>query len=417
MLFAVVFGGVALATARRASYGIAALILLQPFALAHYLAGTTITLPKVALVGVLLGLVPHARWKEALGARSVRAILIALAVLTCLVAASGLDALHRDAVLRETLKWIEYSAIFVAVCLAYERDPNDALLVRCWIAVTLIVTVAALAQEFAGAPSGTVISGHVVPRIAGPLEGPNQLAGYLESSLAILCAWYRRERVIAVTIGIALCALALTFSRGGIVATCVLLGVILWARGWTRAILAPISCGAVAGALLVWLWITLAHLPRTLPSFSLSPAPIYAGGVGYRAELWHAAIMLWQRHPLLGVGAGNYQLELGSAGLQGVRTHANSWYLQALVEGGILLFLATLALLATILATLGRRIREAKPWQLAAYAASLAFVVHQLVDYLVFYPKVAGAWWIVVALGASAMRRSCYNVRPVWDRD
>ena len=76
------------------------------------------------------------------------------------------------------------------------------------------------------------------------------------------------------------------------------------------------------------------------------------------AELYSAAVRLWLAHPFLGVGAGNFELEISETGIYGVRTHANSWYLQSLVEGGIPLAAATLALVAVALTTFARRLRD-----------------------------------------------------------
>lgn len=139
-------------------------------------------------------------------------------------------------------------------------------------------------------------------------------------------------------------------------------------------------------------------------------ASLYAGGVGNRAELWHAAWRMWRDRPILGIGAGNFEFALPIYGVSGVRTHANSWYLQSLAEGGVVLFAATLALLAAIFASVTgkdplRRWRNGSPWILAAFAASLALVFHQTVDYLVFYPKVAGAWWLLIGISAAALAR------------
>jgi O-antigen ligase len=245
------------------------------------------------------------------------------------------------------------------------------------------------------------LNGEVIPRIAGPLEGPNQLAGYLEISLAALCAWCGRDRLIGFAIPLACCALALTFSRGGIAGAAIAVAIVFVVAPQVRPLLArSIAIGAILGAALVGAWNAITHAGLTPPW--PSPSPAYAGGVGYRRELWRAAIDFWRSHPLLGIGAGNFELDLPEVGLSGVRTHANSWYLQALAEGGIVLFLATLALIGTILGTLARRLREASPWQTAAFAATIAFALHQIVDDLVFYPKVGATWWILVGLGASA---------------
>ncbi len=59
-LFVAAFVAAALLTSRRAAYGLAALILATPFAFAHDILGTSITLPKVVLLGVLLGLTTYA---------------------------------------------------------------------------------------------------------------------------------------------------------------------------------------------------------------------------------------------------------------------------------------------------------------------------------------------------------------------
>lgn len=388
---------------RRASYGIAALVAAQPFDFQHYVFDTTVTLPKVVLLGTLLGLAARPGWYEPLSARSVRAVAIALLVFAVIVALTIGVAEYRGIAVRETMKWIEYLALFCAVCVAYRRDPNDALLVHVWSGVTLVVALLALLEYAFGAGSGIAIEGHVVPRIAGPLEGPNQLAGYLETSIAVFCAWCSRSRELPVALVVALCVLALTFSRGGAIGAVFAIATVLALSPAARkTLLAPLCIGIPLAAASVGAWLAIARIPGVLP---VAPSWLYAGGVGYRGELWHAAVVLWKRHPWLGVGAGNYEFELVNAGVTGVQTHANSWYLQSLAEGGVVLFAATLALVGTMLVTLARNVRQANPWQLAALAATIALAIHQVADDLVFYPKIADVWWIAVALGVGAMAR------------
>lgn len=390
-----------LLTMRRASYGVAALLLVQPFDFSHYVFDTTVSLPKVVLLGTLLALAAQTGWRQALSARPVRAVSVALIVFTAIVALTITVAAYRGAAVRETMKWVEYFVLFCSACVAYRRDPNDLLLLRAWSGITLLVAMLALLEYVVGAGSAIAIGGHVVPRIAGPIEGPNQLAGYLEISIAVFCAWSGRSRELPVALVIALCALALTFSRGGAIGACIVIATVLAVSPSSRrSLLAPLCVGIPLAAACAGAWFAAARIPGALP---VAPSWLYAGGVGYRGELWHAAIELWKRHPWLGVGAGNYEFELARAGVIGVRTHANSWYLQSLAEGGIALAVATLALVGTMLATLATRVRLAHPWQLAAFAATFALAIHQTADDLVFYPKVAGVWWIAVALGVESL--------------
>jgi O-antigen ligase len=159
--------------------------------------------------------------------------------------------------------------------------------------------------------------------------------------------------------------------------------------------------GLAAGLGIAGAWSAGVH-GLTLARFWNFQQSDYAGGVGTRSELWHAAWKLWLSHPAFGVGAGNFEREISLTGVQGVRTHANSLYLQSLAEGGIFLFAATLWLVYTSIASFARE-QMRSPFVLAAFAASIALALHQIVDFLTFYPKVGGEWWIAMALGAAEL--------------
>ena len=402
---------VAILTARRPAYGLGALILTTPIAFAHEVLGTTITLPKAVLIGVLIGLSTYRGILGALRKPPAPLLLGALGLYFIATALTIMDAAHRGAALRETLKVIQHVATFAAAFLCYHVDGDDAPPLVAVAIAAIVVSLSALAQEVVGAPSGLYIGAAIVPRIAGLLEGPNQLSGYSEIAVATLGAWSLtgRSRLLDVALALIVFADVLTFSRAGLIGlgiVALVLGVVGGKPAW-RA-LQPGVLGLIAGLAGTAWWAIYAHNPGVIRA-SLQES-LYAGGVGNRAELWHAAWRMWRDRPILGIGAGNFEFALPIYGVSGVRTHANSWYLQSLAEGGVVLFAATLALLAAIFTSVTgkdplRRWRNGSPWILAAFAASLALVFHQTVDYLVFYPKVAGAWWLLLGISAAALAR------------
>jgi O-antigen ligase len=406
------FVAAALLTSRRPAYGLAALILATPFAFAHEILGTTITLQKTVLLGVLVGLLAFPGAAKTLRDRPAPLLLGALGLYVVASALTLFDAVHRGAAIRETLKVVEYAGVFIAAYCCYRLDPDDAPLVGSVALAAIAVAWSALAQEVIGAPSGLYIGPAIVPRIAGLLEGPNQLSAYAEIAIATIGAWslVRRTSLIDTALVSIVCADVLTFSRAGLFGLAIVAAMLAIAGGkaaWHALRYGLI--GAIAGVVGSAWWAIYAHTPGVL-RVSLEPS-LYAGGVGNRAELWRAAWRMWLDHPLLGVGAGNFELMLPEYGVAGVRTHANSWYLQSLAEGGVVLLGATIALLAAIFASLSgknliARLRTGSPWILGALAASVALALHQVVDYLVFYPKVGGAWWLLLGIAAAALSRA-----------
>lgn len=401
LLFTALFAAVVLGTMRRPAFGLAALAFVTPFAFYHTVGVTTVTFPKVTVLGVIVGLLPS--WRTALEHfRTVRMMLWAFTAIIVAIGLSGIGAHDRGAVLSEALKWVEYALFFCAAYAAYTLDPEASWIRGSFYLSILLVCASALVQEVTGAPWAIVFGPGIAPRISGAIEGPNQLAAYLEVAVAIVIAWRTRVRswestVLALTIAV---TLFLTFSRGGIIGSGIAVLVVIWfeRKQWAQAT-APLFAGASLGVVADLAWMQAA---RTLPVLR-NPSSTFggAGGVGDRPELWRAAWFFFRRNPIFGIGAGNYENRLSEAGLYGVRTHANSWYLQALAEGGIVLFAATLFFIVAALAELRPWIARSA-WTLAAFAATLALAIHQIADYLVFYPKVAEPWITLLAIGMAA---------------
>jgi len=410
-LYAASFVAIVLAARARPAYVPAILVALVPFAFYHDVGATTISLSKVALAAAILGLALGKRSLSPLRDGSARLLLVCAALVTAATALSLWPALYRGAALRETLKSLEYLLLFATVVVAFRSEPDERPVRLALAGSAAVVSLLALAQYLTGAPSGIWFMNVPIPRIAGPLEGPNQLAGYLGIALALVTAFVcTRRQVLAETavLGLGSVALVLTISRAGVFAGLLGIAIVLLLAGGQerRAVIVALSGGVLAGVAILGAWgVAIAHSGlglHFLERFATAAEDPNSGEVGTRSQLWRAAWILWRRSPLLGIGAGNYELELGRAGYPKLHTHANSLYIQALVEGGVPLLLSTLALVAASIARFARGpFRE--PLVLGVFAASVGFALHQVFDLLVFYPKVGELWWIALGLGAARL--------------
>ncbi|MBV8083095.1 MAG: O-antigen ligase family protein, partial [Candidatus Eremiobacteraeota bacterium] len=343
---------------RRPQYAAALIAFAIPFAFYRDLFGTTITLEKVVVIGIAIGLVLRGAPLVPASPSARRILLAGLGVLAAIVI-SGIGATYLGPVLREALKQLEYLVMFwCAASLVIEQRDDARWLGAGIIASVLIVSLDAIAQGLlGGAPSGVWINKHSLPRVAGPLEGPNQLAGFLEIALPVLflapLLFERLGMLRWLAVFTAALAIPMTLSRSGVAFA--LIGFILvWFvdRAAARRSWLPFAAGTIAGFAIAfqWYWGATHSFALLGDIFRLSEVPLQdPGGVGTRDELWNAALTMFGAHPILGVGAGNFEHLLANVGLPGVQTHANSLWLQTLAEQGIVGFVALLALYIVVL--------------------------------------------------------------------
>ena len=411
LFYAAIALAVGLLAYRRPSLGIGALIVCAPFAEARYFGGTSITVSKAALLGFVIALIAHRTSLRVLAEKPVRALLLALGVILTAIVISALHAQHEDAVLREFLKWIEYTVVFAAVAVGFASDPDDRPVWTALIAIGLFEVAAAVHELLFGAASGVVIAGHNIPRVAGTLEGPNQFAGWLNLLLPVLFARMLTDRNPWLVASVILGAVAevATLSRSGIVAALIAGAVVLIVTRPSRRVGLGFAAGAVVVAgILVTLGLAIGLEARFF-SFAEVPQPDH---LGTRAILWSAALELWRSSPLVGIGAGNFEFDLGMVGHPEVRTHANSLYLQALSEMGLVGFAATLYLIWTVISTFARSFSR-RPLLIGIFAGNIALALHQIFDYMWFFPKVGIFWAILLAIGAIEVLAARNDVGPV----
>ncbi len=385
-------------TWRRPAIGIAALLACEPFDWAHDWGPTQITLGKVALLGVIAGLAVRRSSLQPLRNVTVRPIVLGAIAIAIVTALSAIPATYIDATARETLKALEYLGVFVVAAIAIGDERDEALVINALGALALVVCALAVAELTHSASSGILIGGRTIPRIAGPLEGPNQLAGYLDlaTMLFFACAIVRRDVFARCVLVVAFVTEILTLSRAGFAGIAVGAIVVLLARGETRISRRFAIASAALFALLAGVAVRFGFAAR----FFTTNEVRRENGLGTRSELWTAAVALWRKDPALGIGAGNFELQLPTVGLIGVRTHANSLYLQSLAEGGIALFSAVVWTLVSAIALALRDARRSV-FLLGFAAAASAFAIHQIGDDLTFFPKVGTLWAALLGMAVA----------------
>jgi len=405
---------------RRPQWAAALIAFVIPFAFYRDFMHTTITLEKVVIIGVAIGLVLRGAPLVPASAPA-RRILIAGLIVLAAIAISGIQATYPGPVLREALKQVEYLVMFwCAASLVIEQREDLRWIEAGIIASVLVVSLDAVAQGLlGGAPSGVWINGHRLPRVAGPLEGPNQLGGFLQMALPVLflSPLLLSDRLRAlrwIAIFAAALAIPMTLSRSGVAFALAAFALVWFVdRAAARKSWIPFAAGTLAGFAIAiqWYWGATHSFALLGDIFRLSEVPLQdPGGVGTRNELWNAALAMFGAHPLIGVGAGNFEHLLSTVGLANVQTHANSLWLQTLAEQGLVGFIALLALYVVVLRECGLGLSQS--WLArAALVATICLLLHQVFDDLFFFPKVGLLWWLLIGAAAGDLAGARAQVR------
>lgn len=404
----VVVASLALVGMRQSLVPICAVILSIPLQseAALTIRDRTATWTKLAVLGLLLAFA--ARFLAGKSQLEVTGVGLAFGGVVLALVASVYNAGDLEEWAGEVYRWL---IAFVVYLIAVEAtaDSRFAPTVVGATAISVIgASIAGVYQAFAHVGPET-FQARGLTRAYSAFGEPNPFAGYLEMTvpllLAVSLAWLvpnsrgaKRPAgwfvaLIVGAVGLGSTAMLLSQSRGGLlgfgagVAT-----VLLLHGGLARNVI------VAAGALLLLLFVVPPIGPRSRHALVSSVGnPTTATQVTSenwaaqeRISHWRAGLSMFSKHPLLGVGAGNYsdhyREETKIWRFRIPRGHAHNAFIQAAAQSGIAGLLAYLTLLVVAVGTLIRRLSQAGPETQAivvgAFGVTVAVMVHGFFDYL-----------------------------------
>jgi O-antigen ligase len=159
-----------------------------------------------------------------------------------------------------------------------------------------------------------------------------------------------------------------------------------------------------------WATVAAALVAIALAGLSVIPAFSAPDSLQARGDYWHVAWHVVHAHPLLGTGAGTYDLAwaaYGDLGRWGGALDAHSLYLESLAELGMVGFVLVGALLAPLVSVL--RVDRRSTASAAALGGAVTFLVHAGLDWDWEMPAVTVAG--LVCLAATVAPRPWHSAR------
>jgi O-antigen ligase len=244
---------------------------------------------------------------------------------------------------------------------------------------------------------------------SGIFGNTNDMALHVVTILPISIALLFGSRAIAARIFYGTCAavmvaaIVLSYSRGAFIALIVVLIFIALKIGPRHRLGIVFTVVSLAGAII--LFAPNKYGTRLLSIFFPSLDP--GGSADYRRGELFRSIYVALRHPLLGIGMGNYQPEMSYRGLV---TH-NS-YTQVAAEMGMMALVCYTLFIVTPLRKLGRIARETFEVRRNSRFYYLAVGLQaSLVAYMVssFFLSVAYSWYVFYLVGFAVCLRRLYE--------
>jgi putative inorganic carbon (HCO3(-)) transporter len=300
--------------------------------------------------------------------------------------------------------------IFIVIVNVVRTERRLRLLIYVALAVTFVLSAGALTDYSAGR---VPVEGYRIKGwIGGMFGNPNDLALHLVTMTPLCLAFMLRSRnwlVKGLFLALALLAVAaivVTFSRGGFLGLigCVLF--LFWKLGRDRRLLVAVV-GGVALALF------LAFSPgqygvRILSIFVPGLDPV--GSASHRQSILFRSIHVSLRHPLLGIGMGNFNA------VSHGETVSHNAYTEVSAETGMIALAFYLMFIVNPL----RKLKQVENETAAArrgrdrgfYYLSIGLQA-SLVGYMIssFFASVAFNWYVYYLVGYAVCLRRIYEAR------
>lgn len=328
------------------------------------------------------------------------------------------DRLHLRESIREYRTVVIEPVLYFFLARAWLRDRElRATAIGVFIGGAALVSLLAIGQVLTGRG---VVAVEGVRRALGTYAHPNALALYLVRAAAfglgllVLAPTPRRERWLLAALPTLLLALLLTFSRGALIGLGVGIAFLGFAALYHRSdpemdeAPSKLRIAMVAACALYAVGVLLVTV------LSLTGAITLRGGdsLGLREMIWRSTLAMIRDHPAFGVGLDQFFYQYApryidpAAWGERYTSHPHNLFLDFWTRLGIM----GLAWIVWTLGSLGFAV--VRGWQIAtenarrlivaATIASVAALVHGLVDNFYFLIDLAFVWWFLIALVAIA---------------
>jgi putative inorganic carbon (hco3(-)) transporter len=371
-----------------------------------YPSALTASIAFVAGVAALLLFVPSQLALE--GTLTARPREVNLVLLFCLAGALSIPlALNRDqawATFSDT--FIRCVLIFVVIVNAVRTEARLRWMLFLTLAVSIWLSVGAINDYRLGLM--TVEGYRVGGRGSGIFGNSNDMALHIVTVLPVTIALLLGSRLVGklfygACAALMVAAIVLTYSRGGFIGLLVVLLFLAFklGRGHRLGVLV-LAFLVIAGLLLL----APGNYGRRILSIFVPSLDPVGSSDARRGELMRS-IQVAARHPLLGIGMGNYATEMSFRGLV---TH-NS-YTQVAAEMGLAALALYTMFVVTPLRRLGRVARETFESRKSSRYYYLAVGLQaSLLAYLVtsFFASVAYLWYVYYLVGYAVCLRRLYE--------
>lgn len=244
------------------------------------------------------------------------------------------------------------------------------------------------------------IGGHTYLRATATFPDPHMFSFYLglliPLALGMLLTAKRGKFLLSLSLAVLLLADILTFSRGGYLglsAGIISLAVIFRDKLDVKYRLVSIT--------LVFLTIATLAVSNPVSQRFFSILDLKEGSNQGRIETWKQAIGVIVSNPLLGVGIGNYPLEIKPTTDYREPIYAHSAYLDVAAETGVVNALAWAALLFFAWLAFWKKGRQ-DIFFLTGSASIMIFAVHSLVETGIYSPVVLALLLIIISFSSFA---------------